>query len=247
MLSLAQYKALRSSNPTSTYVFTVKANGVLERALKHTTNERQEESTPAASKERACSLGCVAESTTTSNAQGKCKHTGTRRRFLVPGRLPHRAVWERHRRLARHRRKTRQTRRSRTHRPITPLRLHLNFAPRTRKRLREHSRREALLDTAESRALVHLLKSDILAFLEEEIRHGIAEPRCEGSRTRKAAELQRVNNPKTLSAMSSADDHELRQPLQAIRSEAGNIATRVADSCASTTRIFATASARAST
>lgn len=92
--------------------------------------------------------------------------------------------------------------------------------------LKDTTSREALLDTDESRALVHLLKSDIVAFLEEEIRRVVAEPRWEESRTRKAAELQRVRF-QALSAMSSAVAHELRQPLQAIRSEAGNIATRL--------------------
>lgn len=92
--------------------------------------------------------------------------------------------------------------------------------------LRDTTSREALLDTAESRALIHLLKSDILVFLEEEIRRGVAEPRWEESRTRKAAELQRVRF-QALSVMSSGVAHELRQPLQAIRSEAGNITTRL--------------------
>ena len=92
--------------------------------------------------------------------------------------------------------------------------------------LRDTTSREALLDTAASRALVHLLKSDILPYLEEEIRSGVAVPRWEESRARKAAELQRVRF-QALGVMSSAVAHELRQPLQAIRSEAGNIATRL--------------------
>ena len=92
--------------------------------------------------------------------------------------------------------------------------------------LKDTTSREALLDTEESRALVHVLKNDLVPFLEEEIRRVVTEPRWEESRTRKAAELQRVRF-QALSAMSSAVAHELRQPLQAIRSEAGNIAKRL--------------------
>ncbi len=114
------------------------------------------------------------------------------------------------------------------HAHIVPSRLFgfLSISRQQHSGLRDTTSREALLDTEESRALVHLLKSDILAFLEEEIRRGVAEPRWEESRTRKAAELQRVRF-QALSVMSSGVAHELRQPLQAIRTEAGNIVTRL--------------------
>ncbi len=114
------------------------------------------------------------------------------------------------------------------HAHIVPSRLYgfVSISRQQHKNLRDTTSREALLDTEESQALVHVLRSDVLVFLEEEIRRDVAEPRWEESRTRKAAELQRVRF-QALSVMSSGVAHELRQPLQAIRSEAGNIATRL--------------------
>jgi signal transduction histidine kinase len=114
------------------------------------------------------------------------------------------------------------------HAHIVPSRLFgfISISRQQHEGLRDTTSREALLDTGESRALVHVLKNNIIPFLEEEIRRGVAEPRWEESKIRKAAELQRVRF-QALSAMSSAVAHELRQPLQAIRSEAGNITTRL--------------------
>lgn len=114
------------------------------------------------------------------------------------------------------------------HAHIVPSRLFgfVSISRQEHEGLRDTTSREALLDTEEARALVHLLKKEILDFLEEEIRRGVAEPRWEESKKSKAAELQRVRF-QALSVMSSGVAHELRQPLQALRSEAGNITTRL--------------------
>jgi signal transduction histidine kinase len=114
------------------------------------------------------------------------------------------------------------------HAHIVPSRL-FGFVSISRRKhggLKDTTSREALLDTAEARALVHLLKKGIIDFLEEQIRTGIAMPRWEESRARKATELQKARF-QALNVMSSGVAHELRQPLQAIRMEAGNIATRL--------------------
>lgn len=114
------------------------------------------------------------------------------------------------------------------HAHIVPSRL-FGFVAISRKEhagLRDTTSREALLDTEEARALVHVLTREIMDFLEEEILHGVAEPRWEESKKSKAAALQRVRF-QALSAMSSGVAHELRQPLQAMRSEAGNITKRL--------------------
>ena len=82
-----------------------------------------------------------------------------------------------------------------------------------------------MLDTADARALVTLLRRQ-LEFLEEGIRTEVSEPRWRESQARQAIELER-ERLHTLSIMSSGLAHELRQPLQAIRSEADNIRKRL--------------------
>ncbi|MGA2325238.1 MAG: sensor histidine kinase [Bryobacteraceae bacterium] len=207
--------------------FTVKGGGVLERTLKHTPTSAEE------------------KKSTSSGIEGAGKLVGLRGRLYYYVKHPKRAqvhgqpagvflfrdgfriepfgsgtadwlgIGEKRAKRA-------------GHAHIVPSRLFgfISISRQEHEGLRDTTSREALPDTAESRALVHVLKSDILAFLEDEIRRGVAEPRWEESRTRKAAELQRVRF-QALSAMSSAVAHELRQPLQVIRSAAGNIATRV--------------------
>ena len=113
------------------------------------------------------------------------------------------------------------------HAHIVPSRL-FGFVRISRRRhsgLRDTTSREALLDTADARALVTLLRRQ-LEFLEEGIRTEVSEPRWRESQARQAIELERERFH-TLSIMSSGLAHELRQPLQAIRSEADNIRKRL--------------------
>lgn len=91
--------------------------------------------------------------------------------------------------------------------------------------LRDTTSREALIDTAASRALLTCLQNE-LNTLEDRIRTEMSEPRWRERQREQAQELQRARL-QALSILSFGLAHELRQPLQVIRSEAGNISTRL--------------------
>lgn len=114
------------------------------------------------------------------------------------------------------------------HAHVVPTRL-FGFVEISRKRhpgLRDTTSRQALIDGDSARALVTLLREQ-LAFLEDKIRSEVAEPRWKASRRERAIEFER-SRLQTLGIMAFGLAHELRQPLQSIRSEAENIATRLA-------------------
>lgn len=92
--------------------------------------------------------------------------------------------------------------------------------------LRDITSREALLDTAQARALVGILR-DELVNLEDVIRTRVTEPRWKKNQERRAIELEQARLH-ALGTMSFGLAHELRQPLQAIRSEADNIVKKLA-------------------
>jgi len=85
--------------------------------------------------------------------------------------------------------------------------------------------REALITGEAVQQMVTFLREQ-LAFLEDNIRTKVTEPRWKESKTRKAAELERTRFH-SLSILSLGLAHELRQPLQAIRTEADNIRERL--------------------
>lgn len=113
------------------------------------------------------------------------------------------------------------------HAHIVPTRLFgfIEISRRAQKDLVDTTSRQALLDTDAAGALVTFLKEQI-RFLEEIIRTEVAEPRWKESTRRKAAQFEQARLH-TLSIMSVGLAHELRQPLQVIRTEAGNIKTRL--------------------
>ena len=109
------------------------------------------------------------------------------------------------------------------HAHVVPSHL-FGFVSISRKRnpeLRHTTSRETLLEGAAVQSMMTFLREQ-LAFLEDHIRRQITEPRWKESRTRQAAARERARF-QTLSIMSVGLAHELRQPLQAIRSEADNI------------------------
>lgn len=113
------------------------------------------------------------------------------------------------------------------HAHVVPSRL-FGFIETQRKKhpdLRDVTSREALLDNDASRVLVTSVRREI-AKLEGLIKVEISEPRWKVGQAERAAELERARL-QTLSIMSFGLAHELRQPLQAIESEAGNIKTRL--------------------
>jgi signal transduction histidine kinase len=113
------------------------------------------------------------------------------------------------------------------HAHIVPTRLFgfVTVSRVTNPELKDTTSREALIDTPEVRALVSLLRQQ-LDFLEDSIETDVSEPRWKESRERKAVALEQARL-QSLSIMSFGLGHELRQPLQSIRFEAGNIAKRV--------------------
>ncbi len=113
------------------------------------------------------------------------------------------------------------------HAHIVPSRL-FGFVRISRQKhpdLRDTTSREALIHTETAKALLHVLQEQ-LSFLEDSIRTDVTEPRWKESATRKAVELERARLH-TLSQLSVGLAHELRQPMQTIRSEAENITVRL--------------------
>ena len=113
------------------------------------------------------------------------------------------------------------------HAHIVPTRL-FGFVAISRKNhpeLSDTSSRESLIDTQVTQSLVTFLKQQ-LKVLEEAVRVEHSEPRWVESRTKQVAESEQARL-QTLSIMSSGIAHEMRQPLQAIQSDAGNIRRRL--------------------
>jgi signal transduction histidine kinase len=90
--------------------------------------------------------------------------------------------------------------------------------------LSDTTSRQALLDSVTARSLVTVLRAQLDAL--EELLRSRAEPRWKENRRRQAIEVEQARLH-TLGVMSFGLAHELRQPLQAIRSEAANINTRL--------------------
>ncbi|MFY9821123.1 MAG: sensor histidine kinase [Thermoanaerobaculia bacterium] len=91
--------------------------------------------------------------------------------------------------------------------------------------LRDTTSREALIDTPAARALLTCLRNELVR-LEDRIRTEMTEPRWREKQRVQAQELQQARL-QALSILSFGLAHELRQPLQVIRSEAQNIDTRL--------------------
>lgn len=90
--------------------------------------------------------------------------------------------------------------------------------------LADTTSRQALLDTPTARSLVTVLRSQLDAL--GGLLKSQAEPRWEENRRRRAIEAEQARLH-TLGVMSFGLAHELRQPLQTIRSEAQNIEARL--------------------
>jgi len=113
------------------------------------------------------------------------------------------------------------------HAHIVPSRLFgfVEISRREHPDLNDTTSRQALLNEDAARGLVTFLKEQ-LRFLEQKIRTEITEPRWKESRKRQVVEFEQARL-QTLGIMSYGLAHELRQPLQSIRSEAQNITTRL--------------------
>ena len=90
--------------------------------------------------------------------------------------------------------------------------------------LADTTSRQALLDTSTARNLVTVLRSQVDSL--GDLFRSRAEPRWTENRRRRAIEVEQARLH-TLGVMSFGLAHELRQPLQTIRSEAHNIQTKL--------------------
>jgi signal transduction histidine kinase/anti-sigma regulatory factor (Ser/Thr protein kinase) len=113
------------------------------------------------------------------------------------------------------------------HAHVVPSHLfgYVSISRKRQEDLRHTTSRETLIDNESLQALVIFLREQ-LAYLEGHIRTVVTEPRWKESKVRQAAEFERARF-QTLGIMSVGLAHELRQPLQAIRSEADNIRERL--------------------
>jgi len=91
--------------------------------------------------------------------------------------------------------------------------------------LRDTTSRQALVADEVVQALVTVLREQT-QYLEDKIRTEVSEPRWRETRAKRVIELERARLH-SLGIMSFGLAHEMRQPLQAIRSEADNIVNRL--------------------
>lgn len=113
------------------------------------------------------------------------------------------------------------------HAHVVPSRLFgfIDISRKEHKELADTTSRQALLDGQAARALVTFLREQV-SFLEDIIRKQVAEPRWKESKKRQAVEFEQARL-QTLSILSFGLAHELRQPMQVIRSEADNVVKRL--------------------
>jgi signal transduction histidine kinase len=115
------------------------------------------------------------------------------------------------------------------HAHIVPTRLYgfIEISRIKHQELKDTTGRQALIDNEAAQALVTLLREQ-LGFLEDKVRTGIAEPKWEVGRRKKFIKLERARLH-SLAMLSAGLGHELRQPLQVVRTQTGNIATRLTE------------------
>lgn len=113
------------------------------------------------------------------------------------------------------------------HAHVVPSRLYgfVEISRTSNPDLADTTSRQALLDTSTARNLVTVLRSQVDSL--GDLLKSRAEPRWRENRRRRAIEVEQARLH-TLGVMSFGLAHELRQPLQTIRSEAQNIQTKLA-------------------
>lgn len=112
------------------------------------------------------------------------------------------------------------------HAHVVPSRLYgfVEISRTSNPDLADTTSRQALLDTSTARNLVTVLRSQVDSL--GDLLKSRAVPRWRENRRRRAIEVEQARLH-TLGVMSFGLAHELRQPLQTIRSEAHNIQTRL--------------------
>lgn len=115
------------------------------------------------------------------------------------------------------------------HAHIVPTRL-FGFVEISRikhRELKDTTGRQSLIDNEAAQALVTVLREQ-LTFLEEKVRTRVSVPKWEAGRRQKVIKLERARLH-SLGMLSAGLGHELRQPLQVVRTQTGNIATRLVE------------------
>lgn len=115
------------------------------------------------------------------------------------------------------------------HAHIVPSRLYgfVEISRIKHQELKDTTGRQALIDNEAAQALVTVLREQ-LTFLEDKIRTRVSEPKWEAGKRQKIIKLERARLH-SLGMLSAGLGHELRQPLQVVRTQTGNIATRLAE------------------
>jgi signal transduction histidine kinase len=115
------------------------------------------------------------------------------------------------------------------HAHVVPSRLYgfIEISRIKHQQLKDTTGRQALIDNEAAQALVTVLREQ-LGFLEERIRTLVSEPKWEAGKQKKIIKLERARLH-ALGMLSAGLGHELRQPLQVIRTQTGNLHDRLSE------------------
>jgi|HubBroStandDraft_6_1064221.scaffolds.fasta_scaffold32126_2 signal transduction histidine kinase len=115
------------------------------------------------------------------------------------------------------------------HAHIVPSRLYgfVEISRIKHQELKDTTGRQALIDNEAAQSLVTVLHEQ-LTFLEDKVRTRVSEPKWEAGKRQKIIKLERARLH-SLGMLSAGLGHELRQPLQVVRTQTGNIGTRLAE------------------
>lgn len=113
------------------------------------------------------------------------------------------------------------------HAHIVPTRLYgfVEISRIKHQELKDTTGRQALIDNEAAQSLVTVLREQLTS-LEENIRISVTEPKWQAKRQIKFINLQRARLH-SLGMLSAGLGHELRQPLQVVRTQIGNIGVRL--------------------
>ena len=115
------------------------------------------------------------------------------------------------------------------HAHVVPSRLYgfIEISRIKHQQLKDTTGRQALIDNEAAQGLVTLLQEQ-LGFLEESIRTLVSVPKWEAGKQKKIIKLERARLH-ALGMLSAGLGHELRQPLQVIRTQTGNLHDRLSE------------------
>jgi signal transduction histidine kinase len=115
------------------------------------------------------------------------------------------------------------------HAHIVPTRLYgfVEISRIKHQELKDATGRRALIDNEAAQSLVTVL-GEQLRYLEDKVRTRISEPKWEAGKREKVIKLERARLH-SLGMLSAGLGHELRQPLQVVRTQVGNIGTRLTE------------------